>query len=111
MGKADDPKSRSALERRLGAIRERTRPAVVERIDAIERAVGDASAHEDRLIARTEAHKLRGLLGTIGVGHGSELAAAIENELEGAVEGRPAPGWEGRVAELAAELRSEIDAR
>ena len=103
--------TRSDLEQRLDAIRRRTRPAVLERIDAIERAVGDASAPEDLSAARTDAHKLRGLLGTVGHGHGSELAATIEDELEGAVEGRAHAGWQARVAKLAAELRSEIEAR
>jgi HPt (histidine-containing phosphotransfer) domain-containing protein len=102
--------NRSDLDRRLDAIRQRTRPAVLKRIDAIELAVGDGSVRTDLPIARSEVHKLRGLLGTIGLGHGSELAATIEDELEGAIEGRAAAGWERRVAEMTTELRSEIEA-
>jgi HPt (histidine-containing phosphotransfer) domain-containing protein len=105
----DAEEGASDLDRRLEAIRRRTRAAVLERVEAIELAAGDA-ADEQRSSARTEAHKLRGLLGTIGLARGSELAAAIETELEAVVDGRPVDGWRERVAAQAAQLRSEIEA-
>ena len=97
------------LEDRLAAIRVRTRPAVLERIDAIEAAIEDP-AHEALPAARVQAHKLRGLLGTIGVTDGSELAASIEEEIEHAIEGDAPEGWEARVAEASAALRAEVEA-
>ena len=58
---------------------------------------------------RAEAHKLNGLLGTLGLARGSELAAAIESELESAAEGRAGDGWADRVRRTVAELRAEIE--
>ncbi len=99
----------SDLERRLDAIRERTRPAVLERLEAIELAAGEAATGDQLAAGRAEAHKLNGLLGTLGLARGSELAAAIESELEGAAEGRAGDGWADRVRRTAAELRAEIE--
>lgn len=104
-----DPSSESGLEGRLAAIRFRTRPAVLERIDAIETAIVDP-AHETLPAAREQAHKLRGLLGTIGLPHGSELAATIEVEVEHAIAGDAEDGWETRVGKAAAALRAAIEA-
>lgn len=104
-----DPSSGSDLEARLAAIRDRTRPAVLERIDAIEAALADP-AHEGLPGAREQAHKLRGLLGTIGLSQGSELAATIEIEIEHALAGDAEEGWETRVGQAATKLRAAIEA-
>jgi HPt (histidine-containing phosphotransfer) domain-containing protein len=99
----------SDLERRLAEIRQRTLPAVLARVDAIDRAAGEGATPAELEAARAEAHKLRGLLGTLGNARGSELAAAIETELESVAAGNQLAGWNNRVAAQAVELRAEIE--
>jgi HPt (histidine-containing phosphotransfer) domain-containing protein len=97
------------LERRLAEIRQRTLPAVLARVDAIDRAAAEDATADEVEAARAEAHKLRGLLGTLGNARGSELAAAIEIELESVVAGSQLAGWNERVGAQAVELRAEIE--
>jgi HPt (histidine-containing phosphotransfer) domain-containing protein len=97
------------LERRLQDIRRRTLPAILGRVDAIGRAAAEGASSDELEAGRADAHKLRGLLGTLGLARGSELAAAIETELEAAVEGNGMPGWSERVAAQAGELRAEVE--
>ena len=97
------------LERRLQDIRQRTLPAILGRVDAIDRAAAAGASSDELEAGRADAHKLRGLLGTLGLARGSELAAAIETELEAAVEGTGMPGWRERVTAQAGELRAEVE--
>jgi HPt (histidine-containing phosphotransfer) domain-containing protein len=97
------------LERRLQDIRQRTLPAILGRVDAIDRAAAEGATSDELEAGRADAHKLRGLLGTLGLARGSELAAAIETELEAAAEGAGMPGWRERVATQAGELRAELE--
>ena len=97
------------LERRLQDIRQRTLPAILGRVDVIDRAAVAGASSDELEAGRADAHKLRGLLGTLGLARGSELAAAIETELEAAVEGTGMPGWRERVTAQAGELRAEVE--
>ena len=99
------------LDRRLDEIWRRSRPAVLARIDEIERGAEAGADKTATAAARAEAHKLRGLLGTLGMAEGSALAAAIEDELEAAARGSAAAGWRERVTAMAGRLRAETDAR
>jgi HPt (histidine-containing phosphotransfer) domain-containing protein len=101
----------SDLDRRLDAIWRRSRPAILTRIDEIERGAAADADITAIATARAEAHKLRGLLGTIGIAEGSTLAAAIEEELEAAAQGTGTAGWQGRVTGMLTRLRAETDAR
>ena len=101
--------SGSDLNSRLDVIGERTRPAVLERLEVIQLATGEAATGDQLAAGRAEAHKLNGLLGTLGLARGSELAAAIESDLESVAEGRASDGWAARVRRMAAELRAEIE--
>jgi HPt (histidine-containing phosphotransfer) domain-containing protein len=80
-----DPREQDQLRDALAAIWARSRPAVLERQAAIERAVPELESRPDdrqlRESMRTEAHKLAGLLGTLGLPQGTELARAIEERL------------------------------
>ncbi len=57
-------------------------PRILERVAVLE-AVASAEAPDPEQVegARVEAHKLRGLLGTIGLPEGSEAAGEIEDLL------------------------------
>jgi len=107
----DGDAGRSDLDRRLDEIWQRSRPIVLARIDAIERGT-KADADADTIgAARAEAHKLRGLFGTIGIGAGSTLAGAIEDHLEAAAEGTAPADWQEDVAAMLTSLRVEVDSR
>ena len=72
-----------SLDDALAGIWERGKPAMRERLEAIGRAAehpGDEALRADALRA---AHQLTGSLGTFGIEGGSELASALEDELEG----------------------------
>ena len=91
---------------------ERARPAALERLDTIERAI--VATVEGRLDgdvrrgAEAEAHRLAGALGTFGSHDGTRLARQIEGVFSGA---NPLTRPDGaRLAKLAASLRSEVEA-
>jgi HPt (histidine-containing phosphotransfer) domain-containing protein len=87
----------------------RNRPTTLERLEVVGLALealasGDLDAAR-RDAALSEAHKLRGILGTYGFADGSELAAEAEELLAGA--GAGAGGGAGEVSvRLAAFTRS-----
>ncbi len=82
---------------------ERARPTVAKRLELLEAAARAVAAAEMNSQIRHDAilaaHKLAGSLGTYGMAEGSELARAIELELEGDCD--PA-----RLEGLVADLRS-----
>ena len=86
-----------SLDDALAGIWERGKPAMRERLAALDRhlaAPGDEAAVAD---ARRAAHQMAGSLGTFGIAGGSETARELEAELEGT----PDPD---RVAALAERL-------
>ena len=95
----------------LAAIWTRSRPALLERQATIERAVPELEGHPDdqqlRESMRTEAHKLAGLLGTLGLPKGTDLARAIEDRLDA---GAPTPEF-AELRQLAADLRVVIESK
>ena len=98
----------SDLDDALAAIWLRSRPVVEERLATIEataRAAGPGGPDdESRRAGIRAAHQLAGSLGTFGLAEGSDLARAIEQELEG-----PADG--ARLRELSARLRELLAPR
>jgi HPt (histidine-containing phosphotransfer) domain-containing protein len=95
----------------LAAIWTRSRPVLLERQATIAHAMpaleSDPHDSELRESVRTEAHKLAGLLGTLSLPRGTELARAIEHRLE---PGAPPPDF-GELRRLAADLRAVIESR
>ena len=79
---AEGMDSADAWQRQLADLWQRRRPAMIERIENLERLAAttgpDAAQIEE---GRTEAHKLRGLLGTIGLPAGSDAAGEVEDLL------------------------------
>src|ERR1700729_3319920 len=106
-----DPSESDQLRDALAAIWTRSRPALLERQATIARAVPALESGPDdpqlRESVRTEAHKLAGLLGTLGLPRGTELARAIEYRPE---PGAPPPD-DGELRRLAADLRAVIESR
>jgi len=101
--------SRSTLDA-IYQVWRRVKPKALQRIETIEQganAVSDGNNPEQRRMARTEAHKLAGSLGTFGYRYGSQLARAIEQLLTG-----DAPLLEDELTRLwqsIAELRQQLD--
>ncbi len=99
------------IEQVLADARTRFLGTVLERIETIDQA--GAALLEGRLrpelrdAARREAHKLAGLLGTLGFGAGSRFALEIEEMLEVRTPPDRAEGI--RYSELAFALRLEIE--
>ena len=99
----------TSLDDALAAIWERSRPIIAERLTRIEVAAAaaatgaarDDDAHREGVRA---AHQLAGSLGTFGLHEGSDLARAIEHELEGAADA-------GRLGQLTRRLRDLLDPR
>lgn len=97
----------SSLDDALAAIWERSRPLVSERLATVQAAAataaGPPAAGDD---ARREgiraAHQLAGSLGTFGLHEGSEVARAIEHELEGPAEAARLAALGGRLQALLA---------
>jgi HPt (histidine-containing phosphotransfer) domain-containing protein len=93
----------------LARVWEQSRPGLLVRVDAIDRALTAARAgRADPALteaARVEAHKLAGLLGTFGRGRGTELARELETRLAAG----PTPVEASELAALAAALRTEIE--
>jgi HPt (histidine-containing phosphotransfer) domain-containing protein len=80
VGAAED--SAAAWQQQLAELWQRRRPAIVERVEKLERLAALADPGAEQIEAgRTEAHKLRGLLGTIGLPPGSDAAGEIEDLL------------------------------
>lgn len=95
----------------MAAIWTRSRPALLERQATIARAVPELESHPDDLSLResirTEAHKLAGLLGTLGLPTGTDLARAIEHRLD---PDAPPPDI-AELRRLAADLRAVIESK
>ena len=77
-----DEDSAAAWQRQLADLWQRRRPVIMGRIENLEALAAadspDAEAIEE---GRVEAHKLRGLLGTIGLPAGSDAAGEVEDRL------------------------------
>jgi HPt (histidine-containing phosphotransfer) domain-containing protein len=106
-----DPPEQDEFHDALAAIWTRSRPTVLERQATIARAVPELESHPDnpqlRESMRTEAHKLAGLLGTLGLPEGTDLARAIEHRLDPDA----APPDPAELRKLAAELRAVIESK
>jgi HPt (histidine-containing phosphotransfer) domain-containing protein len=106
-----DPFEHDRLRDALAAIWTRSRPVLLERQATIAHAMpaleSDPHDSELRESVRTEAHKLAGLLGTLSLPRGTELARAIEHRLE---PDAPPPDF-GELRRLAADLRAVIESR
>jgi len=97
-----DPTDVAAL---LANLWTQARPTVLERVEVLRRA-GEAAADDGldapaREVARGEAHKLAGLLGSYGIAGGTELARDAERRLEG-----DAPVDGAALTSIAARLRA-----
>ena len=96
-----------ATRKMLVMLWERNLPIVKGRVEELQRAAEaaniDALSPEDRTSAEATAHKLAGSLGMFGYRHGTEIARELEQMLQGtaSMDAR-------RLAQLAAELRSEL---
>jgi HPt (histidine-containing phosphotransfer) domain-containing protein len=106
-----DPREQDQFRDALAAIWTRSRPVLLERQATIARAVPELEGHPDDLrlreSTRTEAHKLAGLLGTLGLPRGTELARAIEDRLDPVA---PPPDF-AELRRLAVDLRAVIESR
>ena len=98
----------SDLEAALARIWDRSRPLTRERLERVEAAVGPLErgrcadpAIED---AQHAAHQLAGSLGTFGLHEGSDIARAIEHELQG-------PAEVARLTDLSGRLRALLAPR
>ena len=82
-----EERAMSSLDDALAAIWERSRPLVAERLATVEAAARRAgpTTRPGRRALRA-AHQLAGSLGTFGLHEGSDVARAIEHELEGAAD-------------------------
>lgn len=104
-----DRHSREATSRALlRQIWLRNRPTTMERIEVVESALEALAAGAldvaRRDAARSEAHKLRGILGTYGFAEGSELAGEAEDLLDEAGAGPAARELSVRLADYARSL-------
>lgn len=84
----------------------RRRPAILERIMAVEAALRQ-SGDVDVASGLVEAHKLSGLLGTLGFPQGSQIAALAEDLL--IEDDATRPGWE-QLADRLADFRRSLPA-
>lgn len=105
---ADEPSP--TLSAVLAALWQRSVPAVLDRVDAVERGV-DALRRGDpspgvREEAEREAHRLVGALGTFGLAEGSRLARELESAFAAGVVDAAAVE---RLAGVAAELRRQVE--
>ncbi len=94
------PQSGRVRGPRCSSARQRSRAAVPE----LESHPDDLQLRES---TRTEAHKLAGLLGTLGLPTGTDLARAIEHRLD---PDAPPPDI-AELRRLAAELRVVIESK
>jgi HPt (histidine-containing phosphotransfer) domain-containing protein len=106
-----DPPEQDPFRDAMAAIWTRSRPTLLERQATIARAVPELDSHPDDLelreSIRTEAHKLAGLLGTLGLPTGTDLARAIEHRLD---PDAPHPDT-AELGRLAADLRAVIESK
>jgi HPt (histidine-containing phosphotransfer) domain-containing protein len=106
-----DPPEQDQFRDAMAAIWTRSRSKLLERQATIAQAVSELDSHpgdlELRESARTEAHKLAGLLGTLGLPSGTDLARAIEHRLD---PGAPPPDI-AELHRLAADLRAVIESK
>lgn len=86
----------------------RNRPTTMERLDVVGSALAALAAGEldasRRETALSEAHKLRGILGTYGFAEGSVLAAEAEDLFHGSDAGAGADDLSERLADYARSL-------
>jgi HPt (histidine-containing phosphotransfer) domain-containing protein len=106
-----DPPEQDQFGDAMAAIWTRSRPQLLERQATIANAVSELESRPDdvalRESARTEAHKLAGLLGTLGLPTGTDLARAIEHRLD-----PDAPVLNiAELRQLAADLRAVIESK
>jgi len=98
------------LTQRILKLWERYKPLCLERLSVIEEARTAASStalnDEVRGKAESAAHKLAGVLGSIGLPEGSKIASEIEALLQPG--NTLAPGQLLRLSELVANLRSQL---
>lgn len=100
---------KQAMGSMLDAIWNRSLSQIQERVDTVERALAAARAGGlDDLLRRegvAEAHRLAGIMGTLGAGEGSRLAREAELALEAGAEAA------ARLQGVAEALRAEVEAR
>jgi len=115
-GPPPSPDHGAGRERVAGALGElwpRARATMLDRVAVLEQAARAAS--DGRLVgalrqrAADEAHRLAGALGTFGVPEGTRLARELETRYAGGAYLTAIDGAE--LAEVAARLRAEIEAR
>jgi HPt (histidine-containing phosphotransfer) domain-containing protein len=98
------------LTQRILKLWERYKPLCLERLSVIEEARTAASStalnDEARGKAESAAHKLAGVLGSIGLPEGSRIASEIEAILQPG--DALAPGQLLRLSELVTNLRSQL---
>jgi len=98
------------LTQRILKLWERYQSLCMERLSVIEEARASASStgldDEVRGKAESAAHKLAGVLGSIGLPEGSKIASEIEALLKPG--DTLAPGQLSRLSELVANLRSQL---
>ena len=98
------------LTQRILKLWERYKPLCLERLSVIEEARTAASSttlnDEVRGKAESAAHKLAGVLGSIGLPEGSRIASEIEALLQPG--DALVPGQLLRLSELVANLRSQL---
>lgn len=98
------------LTQRILKLWERYKQLCMERFSVIEEActVASSTALDDGVRGRAEsaAHKLAGVLGSIGLPEGSKIASEIEALLQPG--DALAPGQLLRLSELVANLRSQL---
>jgi HPt (histidine-containing phosphotransfer) domain-containing protein len=105
-----DPSEQDQFRDAMAAIWTRSRPELLARQATIARGLPELEGHPDDLrlreSIRTEAHKLAGVLGTLGLPSGTDLARAIEERLD-----PTAPPEFAELRRLAADLRAVIESR
>jgi HPt (histidine-containing phosphotransfer) domain-containing protein len=95
-----------AVPELLRAVWERSLPVIRERLDQLDdtaaRALSNTLTPDDLDLARSNAHKLAGSLGTFGYAQGSGISRSIEALLETAVDGI-------RLQSYVSQLRSTLE--
>ena len=98
------------LTQRILRLWERYKPLCLERLSVIEeaRTAASSAALNDQVRGKAEsaAHKLAGVLGSIGLPEGSKTASELESLLQPG--NTLAPGQLSRLSELLASLRSQL---
>ena len=108
MDSAAQPSMDEALDRMWA----RFLPQIEERVAILESAAAFTANQlsiEQHEAASAAAHKLAGVLGTFGLARGTVLARELE--ILYSREGGPDPAFAGRLASIAAELRTIVQNR